>query len=133
MLNVISWRIDVHTHTVYKHMLCKLQKAENIFMTRLAADEALATEVRAWDYFTVNTCIGEKATTVMKTSCGLFVISRCLWSSPKNACSSSKNEKNCKGKIKTAITTTPYLSAVIQLGRRKNSTLIGQFGLHFSA
>lgn len=41
-------------------MLCKLQKAENIFMTRLAADEALATEVHAWDYFTVNACIGKK-------------------------------------------------------------------------
>lgn len=41
-------------------MLCKLQKAENIFMTRLATDEALATEVRAWDYFTVNACIGKK-------------------------------------------------------------------------
>lgn len=73
MLNVISWRIDVRTHTVYKHTLCKLQKAENIFMTLLAADEALATEVSTWVGLLYSKRLHwEKATTVMKTSRGLF-------------------------------------------------------------
>lgn len=86
MLNVISWTTDVHTHNVYKHLLCKLQKAENIFMTLLAADEALATEVSACVGLRYSKCLHqEKLTTVMKTSLGLFLsfcsgpVQKSLW------------------------------------------------------
>lgn len=74
VLNVNSWTTDVHTQTVYKHLLCKLQKAENIFMTLQAAEEALATEVSRCVGLLYSKCLHqEEVTTVMKASHGLFL------------------------------------------------------------
>lgn len=94
-------------HNVYKHLLCKLQKAEDIFMTLLAADEALATEVSAWVGLLYSKWLHQEKGhhSHENKSRSLFIFPQ-----SKNACSFNKNEeKDCEGQIKAALTMTPEL------------------------